>query len=75
MRSLVISTTLAAFSLAAVAVPSAAQDQVRMAQVEHADLNIATEKGMETLQHRVRAAVRRICLRAEYGPVSRKLRS
>ncbi|WP_338242678.1 UrcA family protein [Aurantiacibacter hainanensis] len=73
MRNIIISSAVAALSLAAISTPAAAQEQVRTAYVEHADLNVGTEKGMETLQNRVRAAVRQVCPAAEYGPVSRTL--
>lgn len=73
MRNIIISSAAAALSLAAVSTPAGAQEERPTEYVVHADLNIATPQGMETLQNRVRAAVRRVCPRHEYGPVSRTL--
>lgn len=73
MRNTIIATAAAAISLAVIASPATAQDQAQTVEVEFADLNISSDRGMEALQNRVRAAVRQVCPRAEYGPVSRTL--
>ncbi|GEM_PF-1858566 len=74
MRNTIITTALATFALAATSTSATAQDQVQTAFVEHADLNIASEQGMETLQNRVRAAVRKVCPRPEtVRPISQQM--
>ena len=73
MRKIIISSAIAAASLAVIATPASAQDQPPTEVVSFADLDIGTDQGMETLQNRVRLAVRKVCPAAEYGPVSRTL--
>ena len=66
MKALITRTALAAaiVSLTATAMPAAAKDdggQVRTATVRYADLDLSTDKGIDTFRARYSAAAREVC--------------
>jgi UrcA family protein len=60
MAKLTLILLAAPIALAGLAVPAAAQDQ-RSVIVHYDDLNLASPKGRERLETRVRVAVRQVC--------------
>lgn len=58
-----LTTYCASLAAAALAVPALAQNEtpVRTATVSYADLDLASQEGVETLHSRVRRAVRDVC--------------
>lgn len=67
MRKITVSA-LAALSLAVLATPAAAE--TRTITVPYADLDLSVPAGMATLQHRVDAAAREICGKAEVRSIA-----
>lgn len=63
----IIVPALAAFSIALVAVPAAAEKM--SIEVQYSDLNLDNPAGMATLEGRIQAAARKICGKTEVRKV------